>query len=135
MRQFTPPHRLLSLVLLILFTFSMQGAMYGHHAADEKSHLLTAHTGAGEPAFSAIADHGSHQHQQDRQDQRAPFDDSDKSEDGDLHEGHGHCHATALPAGAKIAYTPFHKDLAGTEIVFFLPEVYLKRFIPPQNLA
>jgi hypothetical protein len=47
----------------------------------------------------------------------------------------GPCHAPVSSTPVVIAYTPVSTPLSFAEISPFIPEVYLSKFIPPQNLA
>ena len=45
------------------------------------------------------------------------------------------CQAPLAPASVVFSYSPTYTSLFHVEIFRHIPEVYLDRFIPPQNLA
>lgn len=45
------------------------------------------------------------------------------------------CHASLTLQQFQLTYTPFIIDLKTSQPFRLLPEVYLSKFIPPQNLA
>ncbi|ACH38952.1 hypothetical protein Gbem_1938 [Citrifermentans bemidjiense Bem] len=45
------------------------------------------------------------------------------------------CHVTVVPQLFSLNYLPVFSDLSSFTAFRFIPEVYLPKFIPPQNLA
>lgn len=106
--------------MLLLFAFSANGLALGHHGAAELAVVLAAVGGAEESA-ACSHDHSGADHQQT---------------DGEGHCCHAH-HSHDLQDGPGLALSlPLLSYLSESlEPVQSLPEVYLERFIPPQNLS
>jgi hypothetical protein len=120
-----PFHRpVIAAIALLTFLFSANGLLFGSHAADE---MLSEAWGVGDSHGSASAcghlsvsdqhDHSHHSHS-----------------DTDCCGAHGH-HSHDFRSGQPLVVSPsfFSSRRRFFDIDAAIPEVYLERFIPPQQ--
>ena len=119
--------RLICVVLLFCFAFSADAALYGSHGDTLHDHAPV--TASMDDACAHPTDHASFDHH-----------DSLPDHGGHHQEGEGPCchqhsHSSAVFYSLTLTYAPHASRAKVCEPFRALPEVYLDRFIPPQNLA
>ena len=117
--------RFICLVLLFCFAFSADAVLYGNHG-----HSLHDHA----PATAVVGDACAHPAD------HASTDHHDGHSDHSGHHDEGPCcnqhsQASAVFYSLTLTYAPHSSRTTVCEPFRALPEVYLDRFIPPQNLA
>lgn len=124
----TPLHSsIISGIVLLTFLFSANGFLFGSHAAEEM--LSEAARIVNEDfdfasrceSHSSLHHHGHSHHSHN---------------DSDCCGVHGH-HSHDFRIGQPLIVSPFvfSSQRRFFDIVVYIPEVYLERFIPPQNNA
>ena len=117
-------------LFLVMLTFlpSANALSFGHHAVEEMHQamnqivvLSTLPALSAEDAHAVFAHHHGHH-------------DSGQSENHDSNEGH-HSHDTETAPLAFTVVTLTSSSLRFFEPFSYIPEVFLDRFIPPQNHA
>ncbi|SNB44769.1 hypothetical protein [Geobacter sp. DSM 9736] len=111
--------KLIGFVLLLSFVFSADAAFYGRHADSLHEHAPVAASHAHDCSNGQHPEHpqeGGHQE----------HDDSCCNQ---------HSHASAVFYSLTLTYTPHSSQMRVFEPFRAVPEVYLDRFIPPQNLS
>lgn len=108
--------------LMLLFACSANGLAFGSHSAAESFLILVA---AHPSETSAGCSHEHSHHHSGPEHQHT---------DDDGHCCHLHHSHDLQGAPALVFSRPLQPDrAAAVEPIHFLPEVYLERFIPPQN--
>jgi hypothetical protein len=110
------------LLLLAMVTTTLTGSHTGAHALDS---ILTA---TSEHASLLTIDAASHQCPS------CPLDQHDDA-DGCSTCAHCGCHALLTVQRYHFDHFPLASNLRSVEPFTYLPEVYLSKFIPPQNPA
>lgn len=111
---------LVGTLMLLLFAFSANGLVFGSHGAAELAVVL-AMTDAPEALAECTHDHSG------------PDDQSTDEEGHCCHPHHSHDLQDGPGFVLGLPLLPYCSE--GVEPLQFLPEVYLERFIPPQNLS
>ena len=116
------------MALLLVCILAIEAFCYSGHFLDELRHVHdreTAVTACADAcsASSLVAADGDADHEQ-----------GSHHEEGELC-CHGHCHASILYDSLTIRHIPHVTLCRMTDPFRFIPEVYLDKFIPPQNLS
>ena len=121
-------HKYLLCFVLLTFLFSANALSFGHHAAEEMHQAMNQIAAISTlPALSAEDAHAVFAHHHGHHD-------GGDSQNHDSNEAH-HSHDTeAGPLAFKVA-TLASSLLRFIEPFSSIPEVFLDRFIPPQNHA
>lgn len=118
----------ISAVFLFFFLFSANALLFSTHAVQEMGHDHTAASyvsSSGTTADAPAAVTASHQHDDQ---QGAQHNSGESCCDS-------HSHATILYQPLNYQHTPFSIAQRSSDPFRFIPEVYLDKFIPPQNLV
>lgn len=114
-------HRFFALLLLLAFLFSTNALAFAGHAVEKMAHGAENFSSADTP-FSAPLEHHHH---------TAPA----EGHHGSDCCGSYHSHASLLCQPSSLAPHLSVSSLTFFEPFTYIPEVFLDRFIPPQNLA
>lgn len=128
MKSFLSLKKYIGGFFLFFFLFSANALLYGSHFVVEfghDDHVVTSHAGNIDPSASSTTVAANHQHEGD---QGAHHEDGESCCDS-------HSHASIPYQPISYTHSPrLITNLSG-EPFKFIPEVYLDKFIPPQNLA
>jgi hypothetical protein len=112
------------LLLMAMLTIMLNGSHASAHAMDSTV------TATSDQASVQTIDAVSHQCPP------CPLDHHDDADDDECNScAHCCCHAPLTVQPYRLDYKPFASDLRSFDPFKHLPEVYLSKFIPPQNLA
>ena len=116
------------MIFLFFFVFSANALCYGSHFNEEfgHDHAATANN-SGNNNSSDSSSLGTLTHYHD--------DSQEESHEDDESCCDGHSHAFNLYRPICYKYVPHNTSRTIVEPFKFIPEVFLDKFIPPQNLA
>jgi hypothetical protein len=122
-----PFHRsVIAGIVLLTFLFSANGLLFGSHAAEEMLSEATRIVGDTRDSASFCGHHSSHHHDHSHHSH------SDTECCG-AHGHHNHDFKSGQPLIVSPSFSTFQRRFF--DIDAYISEVYLERFIPPQNRA
>lgn len=128
MNSFLAHQKYIGGIFLFFFLFSANALLYSFHFVVEfghDDHVIASYSGDSDSSISSTMDVANHQHEGD---QGAHHEDGESCCDS-------HSHASILFQPIPYKHSPRLITHLSGEPFKFIPEVYLDKFIPPQNLA
>lgn len=128
MKSFLNHPKYIGGIFLLFFLFSANVLLYSSHFVVEfghDDHIVAGHSGNSDSSISSSTIAANHQHEGD---QGAHHEDVESCCDS-------HSHASIPYQPISYSHSPRPITHLTGEPFRFIPEVYLDKFIPPQNLA
>lgn len=128
MKSFLTHQKYIGGIFLFFFLFSANALLYSVHFIVEFGHdvhAVASHAGNSDSSISSTMVAANHQHEEG---QGAHHGDGESCCDS-------HSHISILYQPLSYSHSPRLITLLAGEPFKFIPEVFLDKFIPPQNLA
>lgn len=112
----------------MIFLFSANALLYKAHFVVEFGHAdrsIAFLSAESDTAVASQVSDSNHQHS----------DGEDEHHEGESQGVDSHSHSSIFNQSISYSYTPNLSSYNTSEPFRFIPEVYLDKFIPPQNLA